>query len=125
MYVQEEGTVLGRCYQPRAVPLGPSERTFPVAEELVQEQGVGDIPAGDVHEAVLCTRAVLVDDTRDLRLSGAALSGQEHRLDRPRGDGDLAKDPRHRLAATDDVVELELRSQHTCRVVAVVETLLE
>jgi hypothetical protein len=58
-------------------------------------------------------------------LAGAALSGQEHRLRRPRGDGHLPKDCRHRLAAADDLVELELRPQHARRVVAVVETLLQ
>src|SRR5262245_33943112 len=123
--VEEERPMLGGCYQPIAVTIGSGERTLLVAEEVVQEEGLRDVPAGDVHEPMLRTWAVLVDDARDLRLAGAALAAQEYRLGRPRRDGDLAKDRCHRFAATDDVVELELRAQGVRRVVALVEPLLQ
>src|SRR5262245_30322784 len=60
--VEEEGPVLGRCDQPRAVALGPRERDFTVAEEMGQEEGVGDVPAGDVHSTGYGTRGVSEDE---------------------------------------------------------------
>ena len=65
--------------QPRLVPVGAGERTFPVPEHLALEQRLGQRGAVDRHQEPARATAVLVDELSDDLLAGAALAADHHR----------------------------------------------
>ena len=86
-----------------------------VAEELALQEGLGQRPAVDRHEAAAGARARVVDGAGDQLLAGAALAVDEDRRAGPRHAVDEREDGLHARALADDVVEgvllLELAAQ--------------